>query len=145
MSQQAVAPSVDEQVLHGLEDHVRTRLEVLDCTPAAAIYHSFDDHFALGTAILEAIEETIGTDRTFEDGVRQSWSPTRDEELAFVRFLTEYESAFWTIRCDVLRSHADVVHNLPTESIRDFIATLDREIRREFLVRIQTMRSLTQE
>jgi hypothetical protein len=137
------SPTLAEQAALGLEADIRTRLDDIDFTTAAGIYRRFDDHTALGAAIVEAIAETTGTDRNFEDGIRKSWAPIAPEEVAFARFLTEYEAAFWSVRRDVLRARPDIVQQLPKNAVRDFLITLDREIRREILTRIEALRPST--
>jgi len=133
-----LATGPDEVVL-ALVDDIRTRLKGADISAAAAVYRSFDDNAALGAAIVEAAAETAGTDRSFEDGIRRSWSPTRSEEFAFTRLITEYEAVFWSVRRDFLQSLAELIRGLPTDSVRDVLAALDRQVRRELLARIQAV------
>lgn len=139
MSDLTVLATGPDEVVLALEDDLRSRLKRADFSAAASIYLSFDDHPALGAAIADAAAETAGTDRTFEDGVRRSWSPTSDEEFAFTRLLTEYEAVFWAVRRDLLQSLAGLIRGLPTASVRDFLAALDRQVRREILARIQAV------
>jgi len=132
MSDSAIQVALEERPATGLEEHIKDLLREKDYSAATYFYSDFGDHAALGRAIVEAIPDTTGTYRTFEDGIRQHWSPTRNEELAFTRFLTEYEAIFWSVRREVLHAHPEAV-----DSVEEFLASLDQEIRREILVRIE--------
>jgi hypothetical protein len=137
MSHQAVLSTAGEEASLGLEADVRTVLEAMDLSPAAYFYGEFNDHHALGEAIRQAIAETAGTDASFEDGVRKTWSPTRIEEWAFARFLTEFEAAFWMARKELLRPRRDAVGGRAGHGLRSFLEILDREIRQAILSRIE--------
>jgi hypothetical protein len=139
MGEQTVLATGPDEVVLALVDDIRTRFEAADVSATAALYRSFDDHAALGAAIVEAASETTGTDRSFEDGVRRSWSPTQSEEFPFARLLTEYEAVFWSVRRDLLQSHAGLIRNLPPAIVGDFLASLDRQVRREILAHIQAV------
>ncbi|MCI0464325.1 MAG: hypothetical protein L0Z62_45910 [Gemmataceae bacterium] len=113
--------------------------ETQDLTLAAGLFAAFPDHTSLAEAIVEASNEVAGSTRPLEDSLWRSWAPTADEEVALARFLTEYEAAFWSVRRDVLRARPDIVQQLPKDAVRDFLVTLDREIRREILTRIEAL------
>lgn len=137
MSDQAVLSTACEEAALGLGSDVRTVLEAADLSPAVYFYGEFKDHHALGEAIRQAIAEMAGTEATFEDGVRKSWSPTRNEEWAFARFLTEFEAAFWAARKELLQPRRDAVGGHTKHGLRSFLEVLDGDIRQAILSRIE--------
>lgn len=130
------APVIEQKLLCDLEPEIQSLIEQ-HVADLAACFNQLDDRKALGDAYMDAIPETAGSHRTFEDGIRQSWSPTQKEDRAFASFITELESVFWTVRREILRNHANVVDSLSNDEFNSWLTLLDSEIRREILTHIE--------
>jgi len=135
MTEAVLAPP-GEITIRKLEFEIQSLIEA-HVAGLAVCFNQLDDRKALGDAYMDAIPETAGSHRTFEDGIRQSWSPTQKEDRPFARFITELEAVFWTVRREILRNHTNVVDSLNSDDFNSWLTLLDSEIRRESLAQIE--------
>jgi hypothetical protein len=133
---QMIQPTIEERAVRALEADIASLIQ--DHLSARADWFGpFDDANGLANAISEAIFEITGSDRTFEDGIRQFWSPVGEEQFPFSCFISEVEAMFWAIRAHLLRDHAKTIQLVRKDALGSFLEHLDTTIRREILHQIE--------